>query len=480
MNYQETLDFLYAQLPMYQRIGKAAYKADLETTRALDLHFGHPHRDYRCIHVAGTNGKGSVSHLLASVLQEAGYRTGLYTSPHLLDFRERIRVSGKLIGEERVIEFVEENKELITALKPSFFEMTVAMAFEHFSREKVEVAVIETGMGGRLDSTNVVDPLLSIITNISMDHSEFLGDIPEKIAVEKGGIIKQGRPLVLGPMDDGPEKVLQGMALEREAPVYVSRDHYRPLFQTLLRDGKARFVFSRGPEGGPHSPEGGPHSPEGGPHSPGSRQHSPEEGNLSLDCGLTANYQAENLATALTALDVLRRASGEAGGKDGKGRTELCHTPLAISDGHMERGLAKVVENTGLLGRWQVLGANPRWICDTAHNEAGVRAVIEQIRQTPYRNLHMVWGMVGDKDPDRILPLLPSGAAWYFTRASIPRSMDPGLLRERAAGHGLRGESWPDVPSACRAARDAAGEDDLVFCGGSTFVVADLLQWLGY
>jgi len=432
MNYQECLDFLYSQLPMYQRSGKAAYKASLDNTLELDRQLGHPHRRFSAIHVAGTNGKGSVSHLLASILQEAGLRTGLYTSPHLLDFRERIRVNGAPIAREKVVGFVRDHQELIRKIRPSFFEMTVALSFLHFAEEAVEVAVVETGMGGRLDSTNILDPQLSIITNISMDHAEFLGPGMEEIAAEKGGIIKEGRPLVLGMMDAAAEAVLRTLARERSAPLSLVRERYAFRYQTLEPTGLHRFSYEDLASG---------------------------EG-ISHGCALGGSYQQENLATVLTALPLLRQAG------------------YAIPAEAVKSGLEKVVDNTGILGRWHILGANPRRICDTAHNPAGIRAVVEQIRQTPYRHLHMVWGMVGDKDLEATLPLLPREARYYFCQAQIPRSMRVDRLREAAAACRLKGSTFPSVPEAYAAALEQADERDLVYVGGSTFVVADLLAHL--
>jgi dihydrofolate synthase/folylpolyglutamate synthase len=434
MDYGQAIDFLFSSLPMYQRVGKAAYKANLDNTLKLDAYFGHPHRKFLSVHVAGTNGKGSVSHMLASVFQESGYRTGLYTSPHLLDFRERIRVNGKPVSEEVVTEFVTKHRQVIGQISPSFFEMTVAMAFDHFMREQVDLAVIETGMGGRLDSTNIITPLLSVITNISMDHSEFLGsDIPS-IAREKGGIIKPGVPLVLGPMEEDAEEVLLAMAAGQNAPVLRSRERFQPEFRTFSPDGEALI-----------------------------RVRDPGSGRTETwPCGLAGDYQLENLATVLTAASVLREGG------------------LELSGPALRKGLSAVVGNTGIMGRWQTIGSNPRSICDTAHNQAGIEVVIRQVMQIPWKKLHMVWGMVTDKDLGSILPLLPREARYYFTRAKVPRSMDPHVLREQAVRHGLQGEVYPEVAEAYRAAERNAGEKDMIFTGGSTFVVADLLEALGY
>jgi len=428
MNYQEALDFLFNSLPMYQRLGKAAYKSNLDNTHRLDRWFGHPHRSYPSIHVAGTNGKGSVSHMISSVLQASGYRTGLYTSPHLLDFRERIRIGGQPIPEDQVTSFVRGNQEIIREISPSFFEMTVAMAFDYFAREKVDVAVIETGLGGRLDSTNIITPVLSVITNISLDHNEFLGNDLPSIAREKGGIIKEGVSLVIGRDREPAGGVLLAMARERNAPVVCANRVYHAQFRTLNRDGSMQLRYSR----------------EGDPE--------PD----SLRCDLNAAYQEENIFTALAALDQLQKLGWKISRKD-------------ILD-----GFASVVPSTGIRGRWESIGHNPRSICDTAHNVDGIAAVVRQIREIPWKRLHMVWGMVNDKDLDMILPLLPEEASYYFTRASVPRAMDADLLARRAREYGLTGRTFPGVPEAYRAALEEAGIDDMIFTGGSTFVVADL------
>ena len=352
MNYTEAIGFLFNSLPMYQRIGKAAYKANLENTHRLDEHFAYPHRRFPVIHVAGTNGKGSVSHMLASVFIRAGYKTGLYTSPHLLDFRERIKINGHPIPEDDVTRFVNENHDIIRDITPSFFEMTVAMAFEYFARQGVEMAVIETGMGGRLDSTNMVNPRLTIITNISMDHSQFLGDTPAAIAREKGGIIKEGVPLVLGKSSQESLEVLVSMAKEKGAPISRAPETFQAMFQTLNPDGTSNFTLKSIPSGRVHQ----------------------------YTCDLSGNYQQENISTVLTALGLLR----EMGWK-------LPETSIA-------GGLRMVTSVTGLMGRWQTVGHNPRSICDTAHNRAGITAVMEQVKQTPWKKLHVVWGMVNDKE----------------------------------------------------------------------------------
>lgn len=434
MKYQDAIHFLFNSLPMYQRQGKAAYKENLDNTIRLDEYFGHPHRNFICIHVAGTNGKGSVSHMLASVLQQSGLKTGLYTSPHLLDFRERIRIDGLPIPKSEVSAFVGAHQDIINKLSPSFFEMTVAMAFDHFKRNQVHVAVIETGMGGRLDSTNIIVPVLTIITNISLDHSEFLGSDTASIAREKGGIIKEGVPLVIG-RAGSPEEVLLSMASALNSKAITASRLYESLFHTLDREG-AMIVRIR-------------------KKLQDARKAQPT---LTYVCDLTGNYQLENILTTITSIGELQRLGWQ------------------ISSSHLSDGLAHVIKNTGIQGRWQTIGHNPRSICDTAHNSDGVSAVVRQIGQIPRKKLHMVWGMVSDKDLDAILPLLPRDASYYFTPSSVPRSMDAEVLRHRAKDMGLKGAAWPGVKEAYEAAQKAAGPDDLIFTGGSTFVVSDLLK----
>jgi len=435
MNYQDAIHFLFNSLPMYQRQGKAAYKDNLDNTLRLDEYFRHPHSNFASIHVAGTNGKGSVSHMLASVLQQAGKKTGLYTSPHLLDFRERIRVNGVPIPEREVSKFVSSHQAIIKELTPSFFEMTVAMAFEHFKEQKVEVAVIETGMGGRLDSTNIISPVLTIITNISPDHTEFLGSDPASIAREKGGIIKKGVPLVIGRAEEPSEEILLGMAHSLHSRTITASRIYEVLFHTLDSKGSMHLRIRK--------------------RSPNTREIHPT---ITIACDLSGHYQTENIITVLTATDELRTLGWQ------------------ISPSDLNEGLAHVTRNTGIQGRWQTLGHNPRSICDTAHNSDGIAAVMKQIGQIPRKKLHMVWGMVSDKDLDSILPLLPEEAIYYFTPSSVPRSMDARILCRRAGNFGLKGRAWPGVQEAYLAARLAAGPNDLIFTGGSTFVVADLLE----
>jgi dihydrofolate synthase / folylpolyglutamate synthase len=430
MNYRETLDFLFSSLPMFQRTGGAAYKANLDNTIALDTVLDHPHRRFKTVHVAGTNGKGSVSHMLASILQEAGYKTGLYTSPHLVDFRERIRINGLMIGEVEVVDFVCRIRKEIERIQPSFFEMTVAMAFDHFAREEVDIAIIETGMGGRLDSTNIITPLLSLITSIAMDHAEFLGDTEVLIAREKGGIIKPGVPVIIGPNSDEVYGVFSEIAAASESRLLLS-DRLREFrFQTFSADQTAFYHFHNRLSGRPEV----------------------------IRSDLAGTYQHENIGLVLAAAGLLSDAGWD------------------LPESALGAGLLNVQKNTGLRGRWEILGNNPRIIADTAHNEEGVRAVMQQLQQVPARKLHIVWGMVGDKPVEKIVGLLPEDAVYYFTRPSIPRAMPVERLVAGAGAAGLKGESFPTVADAYAAAVHAAGRDDTIFIGGSTFVVADLLQ----
>lgn len=432
MNYHKTIDFLFTSLPMYQRLGKAAYKENLDNTIALDNALGHPHRNFKTVHIAGTNGKGSVCHMLASILQTTGYKTGLYTSPHLLDFRERIRVDGKMISEENVVGFVEKIKKEIDEIAPSFFEMTVAMAFDHFSREKVDIAIIETGMGGRLDSTNIIEPELSVITNISLDHTEFLGNTKQLIAAEKGGIIKKNTPVVVGENTAEVIEVLTQISSERKSSISLSGKIRTFKYQTITLDQLSLFHFYN------------------------------EETNAEeiIKSDLGGSYQSENIALVLSAVDHLKKKS------------------WSISKENISSGLATVKKNTSLKGRWDIIGANPRIICDTAHNEAGIKSVVHQLNQLPSKNLHIVWGMVGDKDSESIFPLLPVDALYYFTQASIPRAMSVQKLAGKAKEAGLKGNSFDTVEAAYHSALKMAKPEDTVFIGGSTFVVADLFHFL--
>jgi dihydrofolate synthase/folylpolyglutamate synthase len=405
MDYRETLDYMFSQLPMFQRIGPAAYKADLSNTIALCRLLGNPEKGFRSVHVAGTNGKGSVSHMIASVLQEAGYKTGLYTSPHLKDFRERIRINGQMIPEPKVVDFIARYKEQFEGIGLSFFEMTVGMAFEHFRAEEVDIAVIEAGMGGRLDSTNVITPLLSVITNIGYDHMQFLGDTLEKIAGEKAAIIKPGIPVVIGERQEEVEHVFLARAMEMASSLC-----YAP--------------------------------------------PAPDEGLRPL---LEAAGKDKNLATVQAAIEQLRLNS------------------FKISAENRAQGIRNVTKNTGLRGRWERLRHDPLTICDVGHNRDGMIEVMKMIAKTPHEKLHFVLGMVADKHIDPVLALLPATAEYYFCKADIPRGMDAVKLQQAASGFNLHGTVYATVQEAYHSALQNAGKNDLVFVGGSTFVVAEVL-----
>lgn len=429
-NYEEVISWLFQQLPMYQRVGKAAYKADLNTTYALDKAFNHPHRLYKTIHVAGTNGKGSVSHMLASVLQEAGYKTGLYTSPHLKDFRERIRVNGRKVPKAFVKEFVLGNRQLFTDLNPSFFEMTVAMAFQYFADEEIDIAVVEVGMGGRLDSTNIINPEISIITNIGLDHTRFLGDSLEKIAGEKAGIIKLGVPVVIGESQEETAPVFKEKAGDLKSKLIFADKHFSAVSGFYATSGKEQVC-----------------------------QVHDENGKLvyeDLKLDLLGSYQIQNMITSLVTIDEIRNK-------------------YKISKNHIYKGLRSVKENTGLLGRWQVLERQPFTICDTGHNPEGLKYITTQLKNMAWEKLHIVLGVVDDKNLDAILRIMPSEARYYFTRASIPRALDEVKLQSVASSFGLKGEHYSSVKEAWNEAKNNAGANDVIFIGGSTFVVAEVV-----
>ena len=417
MTYQETLEWMFAQLPMYHRIGAAAYKADLQPTLDMMDSLCNPERKFRSIHVAGTNGKGSVSHMLASILQEAGYKVGLYTSPHLVDFRERIRINGEMIPQQAVVDFIDHNRDLFDRLHLSFFEMTVGLAFDYFAREKVDIALIEVGMGGRLDSTNVITPELSIITNIGLDHTQFLGDTLEKIAGEKAGIIKEGVPLVIGETQEETWPVFKAVAAQHHSPITFADQHY-------VVDDISRYT---------------------------------EE--------LTGEYQKKNISTVLEAVEVLRKT------------TDYNITPATV-----QRGLSRVVTNTHLQGRWQTIGQSPLTICETAHNEPGIRSMLGKLNSMRFGKLHLVYGCVNDKDFRHILQLLTSQFSIfnfqfsiYFTQPSVQRRLPVADLVAAAHEMGIEGQGYKNVKEAIGAARKAAGPDDLVLVTGSIFLVADAL-----
>lgn len=429
MNYKQTIEFLYSQLPAYHRIGKAAYKNDLRNTLELDEYLGHPHSRYRTIHVAGTNGKGSVSHMIASVLMEAGFKTGLYTSPHLKDFRERISVDGKRIPKSAVTGFIARHSSFIMSLKPSFFEMTVGMAFDYFAGAGVDIAVIEVGLGGRLDSTNIINPLLSVITNIGHDHFDLLGNTFEKIAGEKAGIIKSGVPVVISETQEETKNVFIKRALETGSEIFFADHNY----SCVLDDSdylKGKRIYCV-------------------------RENSSNK-SFRGEVGLTGDYQAKNLQAVYQSFSVLKGM--------------VAHTDKNISD-----GIRKVVANTKLAGRWQIIGRKPLIICDTGHNKEGLEYVLAQINRIPKTGLHMVIGFVNDKDLKSVLPLFPKDAVYYFTKASVPRALDEKILKSEASLYGLMGQSYPDVASALSQAHTNATESDMIFIGGSTFIAAEVV-----
>ncbi len=431
MNYKQTLEYLYEQLPMYHRVGPQAYKADLGNTLALCRMLDDPHRSFPSVHITGTNGKGSVSHMLASVLQEAGYRTGLYTSPHLKDFRERIRVNGKMIGKRSVTTFIRQYRSRFESIRPSFFELTVAMAFDHFRRESVDVAVIEVGLGGRLDSTNIITPLVSVITNVSFDHMQLLGDTLEKIASEKAGIIKPGIPVVVGESQPESLPVFLQRAEALGSTVCIADRVYRATFRRREKEPGSACLVDVIRQGKPFL-----------------------EG---IESPLAGIYQQKNIQTLLAVCEILE--------------------PLGLPTGKkpVRKGIAGVIRNTGLAGRWQTLSHRPLTICDTGHNEGGLREILAQIDLTPHRRLHFVMGVVNDKHLAPILDMLPRDADYYFCRPDIPRGLDAGELQRQAREAGLHGDLYPSVGEALEEARRAAGPDDLVFVGGSTFVVAEVV-----
>ena len=430
MTWSATLDYLYNRLPMFQRTGPAAYKGSLNNTIALCEHLGNPQNKFKTIHIAGTNGKGSTSHLIASVFQEAGLKTGLYTSPHLKDFRERVKINGKEISEQYTIDFVEKNKDFFERINPSFFEMTVALAFNYFADSKVDIAVIETGLGGRLDSTNIITPLLSVITNISNDHANLLGDTLEKIATEKAGIIKPRIPVIIGETQEDIKHVFDTIAIKRDAPIFYADQEFKAQNIEKLNETQPLLKLDLS---------------------------SVNKSYTNLYCPLTGNYQKKNLATVINTLDY------------------LAEHYFIINPEHIKDGIYNVIKNTGLKGRWEILSKEPLCICDSGHNESGISYVMEQIEQTPHKHLHIVLGVVSDKEIDKILKKFPRNATYYFCRANIPRALNEKELQQKALQFGLSGETYSTVKEAYHTAQRSAGKDDLVFVGGSTFVVAEVV-----
>ena len=429
MTYEQALNALFSQLPMYQRQGASAFKKDLTNTYWLCEYFDDPQSKFKSIHIAGTNGKGSVSHFLASVLQEAGYKVGLYTSPHLKDFRERIKINGEPIPETKVIDLVENHLPNFREVQPSFFEMTVALAFKHFADEEVDVAVVETGLGGRLDSTNVLLPELSIITNIGLDHQQFLGDTLLHIATEKAGIIKRNVPVVVGKSQPETDTVFLLQADELNATL-----HYADEESELL---SVKY--------------------EGRPE-PTLRVELKAFGEVfKLKSPLPGIYQAENILTVACAVQ------------------ELIRQEWTIGRKNFRQGIANTVKNTGFMGRWQTLSHDPLTICDCGHNADGVEQIVALLKATEHDQLHVVWGMVSDKDPEGTLSLLPKSAEYYFCAPAIPRAMTPEDLKQHAQKHSLSGKCHPSVLEALTEAKKAAKVNDLIFVGGSTFVVAEVV-----
>lgn len=420
--YAQTLDYLYTNLPMFQRVGAVAFKKDLTNTLALCAALDNPQHKFKTIHVGGTNGKGSTSHMLASVLQSAGYKTGLYTSPHLKSFTERIRINGCEVSQEFVVDFVNRMQPQIDKIRPSFFEITVVMAFDYFAQQRVDVAVIEVGLGGRLDSTNVITPELCVITNIGFDHMDLLGDTLEKIAGEKAGIIKKNVPVVISERQEEVSGVFSNKAGAENAPIIFANRTVK-----FLSSGRIRTVSS---------------TYKGVP--------------IEFSFPLSGDYQEKNIRGVLTALEVLDRGT------------------FKMDSEQVRHGLEQVINQTGLKGRWQILQDNPLVICDTGHNEEGIRAIVKQLSTYTYNNLYVVLGMVKDKDHNHVLELLPKEAHYLFCQANIPRALEARVLAEKARAFGLTGEVVPNVNQALNRALQKATPLDLVFIGGSTFVVAEL------
>lgn len=405
MNYSDTVNWMFSQLPMYQNIGKVAFKKDLTNTYALSKHLKNPEKKFKSIHVAGTNGKGSTSHMLASILQEAGYKVGLYTSPHLKDFRERIKINGTCVSKQFVIGFIKQNKLFFNEHSLSFFEMTVGMAFDYFARQKVDIAVIEVGLGGRLDSTNIIKPEVSVITNIGLDHTQFLGDTLEQIAFEKAGIIKEKVPVVIGETQKETKPVFKKIAKEKDAFICFADDSEYKTYESDLKGA----------------------------------------------------YQKHNIKTVLKTISALKK----------KGFT--------ISEANIVSGLINVIKNTGLQGRWQVLQLMPKIIADTAHNKEGLTYTMAQIKSEPFKNLHIVLGVVNDKNLDTIIGLLPKDAHYYFCKPNVQRGLDTNILKDYFTSKNYNGQAYNSVAEAFDAAKKSASENDLIYVGGSTFVVAEII-----
>ena len=425
MTFQETLDFLYIQLPVFHRDGASAYKKDLTRTLELLDFFHNPHNNFKSVHIAGTNGKGSSSHFLASILQESGYKTGLYTSPHIKDFGERVKINGEFIGESFVIDFVEQVRPLLDEIQPSFFELTVAMAYQYFSVNNIDIAVIETGLGGRLDSTNVITPLVSLITNISYDHADLLGNTLQEIASEKAGIIKPKVPVVVSEKQAETQNVFRKVAASNHSDLIFASDEYAVSKEAFV-DGKLMINIIHA------------------------------NAQSTLQSGLTGGYQLKNIAGVLATIDQLRMVG------------------LKITHEAVEKGISDVQINTNLKGRWQVLQNYPFVVCDIAHNEAGITEVLKNANQISHAHLHVIIGMVRDKDLDKVLSILPSDATYYFSQAHSPRALLAVELKEKALKYGLNGRVFDDVNTAIESAKSSAQKEDLILICGSTFLVAEI------
>lgn len=442
MDYQQTVDYLYTQLPMFQRVGAAAYKNNLDNTIAICKLLGNPENKFKSIHVAGTNGKGSTSHLLASILQSAGYKVGLYTSPHLKDFRERIKINGEMIPQQNVVDFVETYKTDFEKIQPSFFEMTVGLAFDYFVSQQIDIAIIEVGLGGRLDSTNVISPEVSIITNISFDHTALLGNTLEKIAAEKAGIIKPETPVIIGETQVEIKNVFIEKAKQNNAPLFFADEIYKTV--NVHHINNERLFLSMDIEKQSDAPAF-------------SGEENGETIYLNLETELLGLYQQKNIPAVLCAIEVINKKGFD------------------ISETAIRDGIKNVTLQTGLLGRWQILSQQPLVIADTGHNEAGIKEVLSQIDKTPHDQLHFVLGMVNDKDISTILALLPKKAKYYFCQANIPRALEANDLANQAKMAGLNGEICGSVANALIFAKKNAQTTDLVFVGGSTFTVAEVV-----
>jgi dihydrofolate synthase/folylpolyglutamate synthase len=427
MNYQETIDYLFSRLPMFSRIGAAAFKKDLINIQKLSDFLGDPHKRFKSIHIAGTNGKGSVSHMLAAILQTAGYKTGLYTSPHLKDFRERIRINGEMVSKEFIIDFTERIKTISEKIEPSFFEITVAMAFEYFAEPEIDIAIIETGLGGRFDSTNIITPELSVITNIGWDHMNILGDSLEKIAFEKAGIIKQNIPVIVGEVLSETEKVFHEVANERKAALSIASDKRQAI---NWRWKKNELIVEI------------------------AQQHKTDHQLYHLD--LPGIYQTKNLLTVLETCFHLQQRGWN------------------IEEQSIRLGLQHTKKLTGLHGRWEVIHLHPLIVLDVAHNEDGIKMLMEQVEVTDHDHLHIVLGVVKDKEFEKILTLFPRLADYYFTQADIPRALDALVLKEKAKETGLRGEVYRDVNQAIKVALTKATKDDMILVCGSVFLVGEV------